>query len=126
MDIQSKWKENPNYDLKVKPLASEIVVYFNNLELARSTSAQVVHEGDLPPRYYIPFGDIRMDLFANAELHTVCKYKGQADYFHLTAVNPVEENILWSYPRPFDEVAAIKGCGAFYNERVVIKIADQK
>ena len=55
---------------------------------------------------------------------TVCPFKGAATYWSLTAVDPVEKDIVWTYTTPFDEVGGIEGYVAFYQERVRIELEE--
>ena len=57
--------------------------------------------------------------------HSICPFKGEADYWSLTATEQPEENLVWTYRQPFDEVGGIKGYVAFYHEKVRIELEEQ-
>ena len=88
--------------------------------VADSRSAKVLTEGSLPPRYYLPAADVRMDLLARTDTSTRCPHKGVAEYWSLTVSGETHDDIVWSYPHPIDEAADIAGMLCFYNERVAI------
>ncbi|MDT0464076.1 MULTISPECIES: DUF427 domain-containing protein [Streptomyces] len=82
--------------------------------LAESDRALVLRETGSPARYYIPAEDVRTDLLTPSETHTECPFKGTASYWSL----PDAENLVWAYPDPKPEVAAIKDHLCFYEVEV--------
>jgi len=86
--------------------------------VADSTRALALTEGKLPTRWYIPREDISAVLEPSERL-TTCPFKGEAVHFSAAG----EESVAWSYEDPFDQLAAIRGLVAFYNERVDIEVA---
>ncbi|MEV6025046.1 DUF427 domain-containing protein [Streptomyces sp. NPDC052036] len=82
--------------------------------LAESERALVLRETGCPVRYYIPAEDVRTDLLTPSETHTECPFKGTASYWSL----PDAENLVWAYPDPKPEVAAIKDHLCFYEVEV--------
>ncbi|MFF4958654.1 DUF427 domain-containing protein [Streptomyces sp. NPDC001222] len=82
--------------------------------LADSDRALVLRETGCPVRYYIPAEDVRTDLLTPSETHTECPFKGTASYWSL----PDAENLVWAYPDPKPEVAAIKDHLCFYEVEV--------
>ena len=91
--------------------------------VADSITAKVLTEGDLPPRFYLPRSDVRMDLLTRTATSTHCPWKGEAEYWSLTVAGEIHHDIAWSYPRPVPEAAGIAGLLCFYNERVTLDIA---
>ncbi len=63
-------------------------------------------------------------MFEPSPNFTICPFKGRATYWSLTAVDPVEKDIVWTYSEPFDEVGGIEGYVAFYQERVRIELEE--
>ncbi len=86
--------------------------------LAESSDALVLREGSLPPRYYLPQADVRMDLLAASDNRSHCPFKGDASYWSAKGA----ENVAWSYPTPIESAAQIAGLIAFYNDRVDIEV----
>jgi uncharacterized protein (DUF427 family) len=72
----------------------------------------------LPPRYYLPFADVRMDLLGESEAVSFCPYKGSARYWS----HPAAADVAWSYPDPIPENPKIRDLLCFYNERVDITV----
>ncbi|GHH86666.1 DUF427 domain-containing protein [Streptomyces capitiformicae] len=83
--------------------------------LAESSRPLVLRETGCPVRYYIPEGDVRMELLTASENHTYCPFKGTASYWSL----PDAPDLVWAYQDPKAEVAEIKGHLCFYDTEVV-------
>ncbi|MFI9648043.1 DUF427 domain-containing protein [Streptomyces sp. NPDC052040] len=82
--------------------------------LADSGRALVLRETGCPPRYYIPAEDVRLDLLTPSGTHTHCPFKGTASYWSL----PGAADLVWAYPDPKPDVAAIKDHLCFYEVEV--------
>jgi uncharacterized protein (DUF427 family) len=82
--------------------------------IASSTQPRILFETSLPPRYYLPIGDVRMDLLHPSTTNTSCPYKGTASYWHVGG----HEDIVWIYRTPLPESQKIAGLVCFYNEKV--------
>lgn len=125
MEIESAWPKYPDYRIDLVPVEGTARVWFGDLLLAESDSSIRLEETKHVDRLYFPEADVRWEHFEVADgMHTVCPFKGQADYWHLTAADPAETNVVWVYREPFDEVAGIKGHVAFYQERLRIEIEE--
>lgn len=121
--IESAWSKYPDYRIELVPVEQPVRVWFGELLLAESTKCVRLEEERHVDRLYIPETDVRWELFTKAEdVHTVCPFKGQADYWDLTSVDPAEAGIVWAYPDPFDEVGGIRGYVCFYQDRTRIEI----
>ncbi|MFI5914486.1 DUF427 domain-containing protein [Dactylosporangium sp. NPDC051541] len=103
---------------RVDAIASSrhVVVEIEGVTVAETRAPVLVFETTLPTRYYIPAGDVRLELFDRSDLRTGCPYKGTAGYWSLR--EPRAENIAWYYADPLPAVGAIRDLVAFYNEFV--------
>ena len=90
--------------------------------VADSTNAHVLFETGLPPRWYLPKVDVRMDLLQPTDTETHCPYKGQAEYWAAHIGDQVTPDVAWSYRAPFAESQKIAGLVAFYDERVDVHL----
>ena len=48
-----------------------------------SRRVKMLCESALPPRYYFPAADVRIDLLVPSSTRSRCAYKGSASYWHL-------------------------------------------
>ncbi|MGN5380270.1 hypothetical protein BIV25_04240 [Streptomyces sp. MUSC 14] len=85
-----------------------------DLVLAETDRPLVLRETGCPPRYYIPAEDVRLDLLTPSDTHTVCPFKGTASYWSLADA----PDLVWAYPDPKPDVAAIKDHYCFYEPEV--------
>jgi uncharacterized protein (DUF427 family) len=99
-----------------------VEVVLDGVVVARSDRARVLREGSLPPRFYLPRDDVRMDLLSATEHTTTCPFKGDASYWSVQLDDARHENIAWSYQSPIPEMATIAGLLAFYDERVTLRV----
>ena len=90
--------------------------------VADTERARVLREGALPPRYYVPREDVRMELLAPTAHATTCPFKGDASYWTLELDDARHENIVWSYEEPIESLPEIAGLLCFYNERVALVV----
>lgn len=86
--------------------------------MAETSRPVILFETGLPPRYYIPKQDVRMDLLEPTASVTRCPYKGVARYWSARIGGRTIEDIVWSYPAPIPECPKIENLLSFYNERV--------
>jgi adenylate cyclase len=110
--------QRPDYRLSHEPCSKQVKVVFNGLTVADTGRALVVRETRLPPVYYLPREDVRMDLMTPTDYHTYCPFKGNASYWTLTVGDAVAENVVWSYEDPLNDAEPIRGYVAFYRNRM--------
>ena len=66
---------------------------------------------------YFPREDVRMDRLERTAHESFCPFKGDASYWCLVAGDRREENAVWSYEDPFEQVAGLRDYVAFYDDR---------
>jgi uncharacterized protein (DUF427 family)/class 3 adenylate cyclase len=110
--------ERPDYRISYEPCDRRVRVVFNGVTVADTRSALVVQETRLPPVYYLPREDVRMDLMTRTDYHTHCPFKGNASYWTLAVGDEVAENAVWSYEDPLPDAAPIRDYVGFYRNRM--------
>lgn len=105
---------------RVEPEPRRVRVVQGGETLADSTRALRVLETASPPTIYVPRSDVRTDLLSEASgEHTVCEWKGRADYLHADAGGGARaERAAWHYPEPREDYARLSAHIAFYAGRV--------
>ncbi|MGE5132008.1 MAG: DUF427 domain-containing protein [Gemmatimonadota bacterium] len=105
---------------RVDILASSrhVRVELDGVTVADSRQPRILFETGLPPRYYLPLTDVRMDLLRPSESSSRCPYKGTAGYWSVDTGQAVHEDIVWIYRAPLPESQKIAGLACFYNEKV--------
>ena len=105
---------------RVDILASSrhVRVEIDGVAVADSRQPRILFETGLPPRYYLPLTDVRMDLLRPSATESHCPYKGTAAYWSVDSGQQVHEDIGWIYRTPLPESQKIAGLACFYNEKV--------
>ena len=115
---ESLYHKYPDYRVDLDPSAARVRVSFAGEVIAESERTLMVRETKHTPVVYFPRDDVRFDLLEATSHVTFCPFKGEASYWTLRVGDRVEENVVWSYADPFDEVAGIKDYVSFYADRV--------
>jgi uncharacterized protein (DUF427 family) len=127
-DSMSEWLEEdePVYThprdpyKRVDILASSrhVRIEVDGVTVAESSQPRILFETGLPPRYYIPLTDVRIDLLRPSDTQTHCPYKGTASYWSVDTGAGVHEDIVWMYRAPLAESQKVAGLACLYNEKV--------
>ncbi len=119
----SAWEDHPGYRIDLVPLPGIGRVHIGGRLVAESSRGLLVRESDHQDQLYLPVDDVVVPLLPS-DHHTRCPFKGEADYWHLERPDGgVEENVVWAYPEPYDEVAGLRDHVAFYADRVAVTAA---
>ena len=120
----SGYESRPDYRVDLLRRRNEFRVSAGGKTIASSDRTILVDEQDHAIIVYFPREDVAMDsLVPVADRTTHCPYKGDAIYW---ALSEGGQPIAWSYPEPYDEVAAIRDYVAFYQDRVDVVIGSAK
>jgi len=94
--------------------------------VADTRQARMLCETGLPPRYYIPVGDVRTDLLVPSSHRSRCAYKGSASYWSVRTGDRTVEDLVWAYLAPEHDAAPVQGMLCFFNERVEIELDGER
>jgi uncharacterized protein (DUF427 family) len=117
---------DPYSRVDVLATSRHVRVEVDGIVLADSTHAHVLFETGLPPRWYVPKVDVRMELLEPTATVSHCPYKGQAEYWSARVGDRTVEDVAWSYRTPLPESQKVAGMIAFYNERVDLVIDEER
>jgi uncharacterized protein (DUF427 family) len=110
---------DPYHRIDVLDSDRHVVVRVDGEVVADSRSPRILYEAALPPRYYLPLEDVRIDLLSDADgLTTGCAYKGFARY--LDAADAAA--VAWVYDEPLRDGEPVAGRVAFFQERPEVEI----
>jgi uncharacterized protein (DUF427 family) len=115
---------SPYTRLDILDSSRHVRVEVDGETVAESHRPTILFETGLPPRYYLPLTDVRMDLFRPSSRQTQCPYKGTATYWDLEVGGRVYEGLVWTYRSPLPESAKITGLACFFNEKVDLYVDD--
>jgi uncharacterized protein (DUF427 family) len=114
----------PDHPISVERNPTRVVVSVAGRVIADTRNALTLREAAYPPVQYIPGEDVDFSQLEGTDHITYCPYKGDSNYYSVSAGGDKSVNAVWSYGEPFPAVAQIKGHVAFYPERVD-EIAEQ-
>ncbi len=88
-------------------------------------NGKVIAESDdtvmVEGNHYFPRESIDEAFFSSSETHTVCPWKGVANYFDVVVDGEKNRNAAWFYPKPSDAASEIKDRVAFWHGVQVIQ-----
>ncbi|MFI6921395.1 DUF427 domain-containing protein [Nonomuraea spiralis] len=105
------------HDIEVTAASDQVVVRVKDSVVAISSRPLVLTETGCPPRYYLPPDDVKMDLLRSSTTTSHCPFKGDAVYWSVDTGDDLAEDVVWSYPEPFERVEQIAGRLAFWAEK---------
>jgi acyl-CoA thioesterase-2 len=124
IEIESAWPQHPGYRIDVTPHRSVGRAWLGDLLVAESESCLLVQETRHVDRLYFPEAHVRWEHFTPTQSHTVCPFKGQASYWDLAGPEGVEQDVVWAYRTPFEEVGGIEGHVCFYEDRLRVELSE--
>src|SRR4051794_19800205 len=111
----------PDHPITITPNPKKVRVSAGGVVVAETTHALTLKEARYPAVQYVPRTDANMALLERTERTTHCPYKGDANYFSITANGATLENSIWTYESPYPAMAEIAGHLAFYPDKVKIE-----
>ena len=113
---------NPYSRVDILASSRRVQVELDGVTVADSSQPRILFETGLPPRYYLPLTDVRMDLLRPSNTQTHCPYKGTASYWSVNTGQSVHTDVVWIYRTPLPESQKVAGLACFYNEKVDITL----
>ena len=77
--------------------------------IAESDRCEVV-EGN----QYFPGAAVKREFLRDSDTHTVCGWKGTANYYDVVVDGQINQDAAWYYPDPKPAASSIKGYIAFW------------
>ncbi|MEU4497533.1 DUF427 domain-containing protein [Streptomyces sp. NPDC023998] len=99
--------KNPHHRVDALPSGRHVNVLVKDVPLAATARPTLVVETGVPPRWYIPPGDVRWERLTPHPRRTTCQYKGEAHYWTVDGTDPPVQ--VWSYTEPLPEAAGLAG-----------------
>ena len=109
---------NPYHRVDILASSRHVEVVVDGVTVADTVRPVILFETGLPPRYYMPLTDLRIDLLTPVDHTTMCPYKGTATYWSLEVNGQSYPNFVWCYRSPLAESQKVAGLACFYNEKV--------
>ena len=81
-----------------------------NGEVIAESNDTVVVEGN----HYFPISSLKEEFVRNSATHTVCPWKGTANYYTLNVAGKENADAAWYYPSPSEKAKMIANRVAFW------------
>ena len=113
---------DPHSRIDILASSRHVRVEIDGVTVAESGQPRILFETGLPPRYYLPLTDLRLDLLVPSARTSHCPYKGTAGYWSVDTTAAAEhgrlhQDVVWIYRTPLPESQKIAGLACFYDER---------
>lgn len=109
---------DPYHRVDTRRSSRHVVVRVGGDVVADTTAPMAVFETGLPPRFYVPEEDVKVDL-VDSDTTSVCPYKGVAAYRSLPG-GP--DDVAFSYPDPLPEAQGLEGHWSFWGDDVTTEV----
>ena len=117
-----KHAKDPYHRVDALRSSRHVKVEIDGEVVAETDRPLLVVETGLPPRWYVPRADVRLELLTPTDTHSTCPYKGVASYFSMTVNGADYEDIVWTYNAPWPECPKIEQAMCFFNERDAVTL----
>ena len=100
----------------------QVRVEIDGTVVASSPRPTVLYETGLPPRFYLPISDVRLDLLERSDTSTACPYKGTANYYSVRIGSTLHRDVAFSYRLTTTESGPIAGQLCFWGDAVTVTV----
>ena len=111
------------HPITVEPTGRHVTVRVRGALVAETDAALTLQESTYPAVQYVPLADVVTSALMRSETTTYCPYKGDANYYHVSAAGETVDDVIWTYETPYPAVAAIAGHVAFYPDKADVPVA---
>ncbi len=108
-DFNFGWDGAPAHRLFFEPYPRRVRALVDDRIVLDSLRGRLLHESNLPPRLYVPLGDVDASLLEASETSTHCPFKGDASYRALRVGERVIEDAVWLYEEPLEAASWLGG-----------------
>jgi len=111
------------HPITITPTGRHVTVRVNGEVVAETDAALTLQESTYPAVQYVPLTDVVDSALSRSDNTTYCPYKGEANYYHVTAAGDTVDDVIWTYEQPYPAVGEIAGHVAFYSDKADVVVA---
>jgi uncharacterized protein (DUF427 family) len=111
------------HPITITPTGRHVTVRVNGEVVAETDAALTLQESTYPAVQYVPLTDVVDSALSRSDNTTYCPYKGEANYYHVTAAGNTIDDVIWTYEQPYPAVGEIAGHVAFYADKADVVVA---
>jgi uncharacterized protein (DUF427 family) len=116
-DFNFGWDGAPAHRLYFEPYPRRVRALVDDRVVLDSTRGRLLFESNLPPRLYVPLGDLDGSLLETSDTTTHCPFKGDASYRSVRVGERLIEDAVWLYEEPIEAAAWLEGFACLYWEK---------
>lgn len=113
---------DPYHRIDVLSSHRHVLVEHEGVVIADTTRPKMLFETGLPPRYYLPWADVRLGLLEPSDTVSECPYKGDGQHWHLKNMDQHLRDAAWSLPHPLPEGLPAAEHVSFYQDKVTVTV----
>lgn len=113
---------DPYHRVDVLASRRHVIVRHSGQVIADSTRPKMLYETGLPPRYYLPWLDVRLGLLELSDTVSQCPYKGDGQHWNLKVGDERRADAAWSLPHPLAEGIHASEHVSFYPDKVGVTV----
>lgn len=113
---------DPYHRVDVLTSHRHVVVEHGSEIIADTIRPKMLFETGLPPRYYLPWADVRLELFQLSDTVSECPYKGDGQHWDLKIKDEELTDAAWSLPHPLPEGMPAAEHVSFYEDGVTVTV----
>ena len=110
----------PAHRLYFEPFPRRVRALVDDRIVLDSVRGRLLYESNIPPRLYVPLGDLDAALLEPSATSTHCPFKGEATYWDVRGI----AGGAWSYESPLPESLAVRGHLSFEGEGIDVELAE--
>jgi len=124
-DVLLGHPHDPYHRVDANHSSRHVTVRHDGEVIAETTHPVGVFETGLPPRWYVPVGDVRSDRLGPSDTTTVCPYKGVATYRSLLGGDGsvAVADVAWGYEEPLPEATLLPGHLSFDGDGITVEVS---
>src|SRR5829696_10394681 len=96
-DFNFDWDGAPAHRLYFEPYPRRVRALVDDRIVLDSLRGRLLFESNLPPRLYVPLGDLDASLLEPSDATSHCPFKGDASYRSLRVGDRLVEDAVWAY-----------------------------
>ena len=116
-DFNFGWDGAPAHRLYFEPYPRRVRALVDDRIVLDSLRGRLLFESNLPPRLYVPLGDLDASLLEHSATSTHCPFKGDASYRSLRVGERLIEDAVWIYEDPIPAAGWLEGFASLYWEK---------
>ena len=115
---------DPYHRVDVVEASRPAAVIVAGTTIASTQRAKLLYETSLPLRVYVPAAAVEAGVLTSSAKRTLCPYKGEASYWHVTVDGRRLDDAAWSYETALPESIGARHHVCFLADSIVTRLEE--